>query len=732
MTKASLYPANPAGVPEHLTASSALYKTQTVLLLLLLGLSFLAYFALMVVCVVLPLWAIFLCPEEADPETGIPWPAFKLSALLLTLPCAALSFYMLRNLFRGERVAKEFLVEIHEEDYPRLFDFIQQVCRDVGTQPPAHVYVDYAVNAYVMADVKSILQLLVRGDKGLVIGLGLVNSVNLTEFKALLAHEFGHFAQTGMLIGPFTHKLRHLSYHLVYGANVRRPADGWARHDAHAAWGPGLLRALLWLPRQMVAFMWGIIGFCEGGLSRQMEFNADLMAVRLTGSDAPVHLLYRAHFGGLLFHQAVNDLGVALQAHLYTSDLFYHQSAAERQVRAQNKDARMGQPPELPADPRATSQVFDADAKDAEWTTHPSCHAREQNAKAHYVRSNFNERSAWLLFDNVEALRKQITHKFYRWHFKLPKDVPLADPAAVQGFIDDEYADRAYDPKYHGLYDNRSLFLSDIATLARRCAKHPWTVAELVQAHAALYDTEVKERSALYYQRVEEFQFLNAVRNGWQHSANAEIEFRGYIYDCDEVPQILRKVARELDKDKQWLGRTDRRVFMIYFQMAFHSDRTVATDLFRRYEFHLRLQDIWCELEKLNPLLQAAIEFLNAQHFGNVPAPQFRELLQILREVRAKMQAILASADRLTLPALKNLPPGESLRPLLLEKKLLAALSKSERHIRERWLIRLLNQFNEMKAKTGRVHFKSLAGILALQERIGDEYVRRAGQPTAL
>jgi len=38
---------------------------------------------------------------------------------------------------------------------------------------------------------------------------------------------------------------------------------------------------------------------------------------------------------------------------------------------------------------------------------------------------------------------------------------------------------------------------------------------------------------------------------------------------------------------------------------------------------------------------------------------------------------------------------------------------------------RLLDQFKEMKDKVDRIHFKSLAGVLVLQQKIGDECARR-------
>ena len=77
------------------------------------------------------------------------------------------------------------------------------------------------------------------------------------------------------------------------------------------------------------------------------------------------------------------------------------------------------------------------------------------------------------------------------------------------------------------------------------------------------------------------------------------------------------------------------------------------------------------------------------------------------------------------LPPLRNLPLGQPLRPFLLEKDLVGALSKYEQGVSDRWVKRLLDQFGEMKSNVDRMHHKSLAGILALQEHIGSECEKR-------
>jgi Zn-dependent protease with chaperone function len=727
MAKTSLYPASPADVPDDLTEPSSQYKTQTIMVLFALALFFMLYFGLMFFCVAYTLWALFLCPSDHRPG-GLPWPIIKIIALAFIMPAGVLFIYLVKNLFKFERAQKEFRIEIFEDEHPKLFEFIGHVCEETGAPFPKHVYVDYLVNAAAILDTTSIFTLFLPLGRSLLIGLGLVNTINLTEFKALLAHEFGHFSQKGMKIGNYVYTMRKIVSQVVYGDDIfDRFIIGWSQLDPRIAWPAYICRAVLWILRKILSMMWYVVVFFDLALSRQMEFNADLIAVSLTGSDAPVHLLHRSYIGQASFNQGVNDLRVAMDHHLYTSDLFYHQSAAIRIIRKKNKDPRLEEPPALPDDANEMSQVFEEDDdKVAEmWSTHPSCYDREQNVKANYIRTQFDERSPWLLFDNVEELRERVTYKFYRFYFKIPKDVILADPEEVQGFIDDEHADRTYDAKYQGLYDNRNLVLKDINDMAKEGSKQPWSITELGNTHATLYNAEVKHRSQLYYKRIEELNLLTAVQNGWHRPKDDELEFRSEIYEIDDAKRLLKKVDKELVKDHKWLEAHDRKVFMTYFQMALHINQEVAEELYRRYDFHLELQNIWHELQKQNRPVQAAIAFLNSQQSGQLQSHHFKELLDIFRDAHKTMRGMLKTSLDLTLPALKNLPVGQPLRPFLLEKSLVDGLSKHEQKISERWIIRLIDQFNEMKAKVDRIHFKSLAGILALQEKIGNECTRR-------
>src|SRR6202012_5732895 len=59
--------------------------------------------------------------------------------------------------------------------------------------------------------------------KNLEIGLGLVNSINISEFKAVMAHEFGNFSQKSMKLGSFVYNVNRVIYNMLYDN------QGWSK-----------------------------------------------------------------------------------------------------------------------------------------------------------------------------------------------------------------------------------------------------------------------------------------------------------------------------------------------------------------------------------------------------------------------------------------------------------------------------------------------------------------------
>src|SRR5207249_5688256 len=78
--------------------------------------------------------------------------------------------------------------------------------------------------------------------------------------------------------------------------------------------------------RWVLGAMFRVINFAHASLQRQMEFQADLVAVSVSGSDAIVHGLIRTDFAQQCLDQTGQDLIAAADHNLFTSDLFAHHS----------------------------------------------------------------------------------------------------------------------------------------------------------------------------------------------------------------------------------------------------------------------------------------------------------------------------------------------------------------------------------------------------------------------
>lgn len=721
MAVASYYPPSPPDVPVDLTEPTRAFRNQVTLVLISLIIFLLLYFGLMFLSGLL-IYKIVTWPTP-DARGGGP----VILKSLLVFPCALLFLFLFKNLFKRERAEKTYDIELFEEEQPQLFDFIGRLCEETGAPFPHRVFVNYEVNAYVSYD-KSLFHLFVPAPKNLTIGLGIVNAVNVTEFKALLAHEFGHISQKSMKLGTYVYTALRIIDNLVYGRDwLDRFLDYWRYSDIRIAWPAWGFYGILWTLRKLLGGLFQAIFYLEQARSRQAEFNADLVAVSVTGSDAPVHLLCKCLFADHCFGQVIADLEAARDNKLYTSDLFYHLDKAADYVRRRAKDPKMGLPPELPTDARKSPHVFEPDDDElaAMWSSHPSNFDREENAKYDYIRSTFDERTAWILFDNLDHVRERVTLKFYRFYFMAPRELLVSDAEAIQAFIDEEHAETTYDPKYQGLYDQRNLMPGDVGEQATLANVESKSLATLAQIHLGLYNVEVKHRAQVYNNRIAEHRGLVALANGWERPKNDEFEYRGEWYGVKSAKKLLKRLERELDDDEAWLGELDKKVFDTYYRMAFQMKALWATELLRRYTFHMDLQKIWQRLRSQEGPVYSAIEFLRNSH-GDLHYEHFREILSIFRDAHLELKAGLAAAEDMIFPPLANMPAGQSLRPFLLGKKLVSGLKRSDQSLTGKWIDKFMMQFREVQNKANRLHFKSMGGILALQETIGAEALRQS------
>jgi Zn-dependent protease with chaperone function len=624
-----------------------------------------------------------------------------------------LSLFLVKGLFKWRRSADTPRVETNEKEQPTLFAFIHRICRDTHAPLPHRVYLTPEVNAAVFYN-ESVLSLFLPTPKNLIIGLGLVNQLNLSEFKAVLAHEFGHFSQQSMKLGRYVYTSNRIIAEIVFGRDwLDDLVATLQRLDIRIAVFAWAFTGVLWSVRKTLQGLFRVINFANSALSRQMEYNADLVAVSVTGSDALIHGLARLDFANDALMQAWNDLTVAGDHQLYSRDLFFHQSRACDYLRAARKDASLGQVPALPEDPQLAVQVFQPDDTSVPkmWASHPSNHHREVNAKEHYIRSSIDERSPWLLFHDEAAVREAVTRLTYANSLKR-KEIELKSPEVVQAFIDEEHAETTYNPRYHGLYDHRYITPGNIDELMTSAPAELSDASELVVAQASLYGDELKSRMDAHQARQQEYQLLARLTQGAVELTGKDFQFRGSRHVASDARKLMQQVRGELQADSEWMNSLDRQVFLVHFEMARQLGESVLREMRERYRFHLAVQEIHRVLTAHNNQVNGMLSQIAGQR--QLPQDQYNGCVSVLRLSYNALVEKLAQAAKLQIPPMKNMAPGQLLGPFLLNR----SVGSPPDALEGAWIRGFLETQAEVIDKSQRIHFKSLGGILSLQEEI--------------
>lgn len=705
-----LYPPSIQNAPAGLTNPSGAYRRQVVVVLISLLIFTLFYMALVIAS---GFGTVLLIVAGG-------WPASILTGIIF--------LFLIKGVFKslGSKEERDMRIEVTEQEHPKLFAFLRKLCADTGAPFPHRVFLTADVNASVFYN-GSMLSVFLPGKKNLLIGLGLVNGLTLDEFKAVLAHEFGHFAQSSMRIGSYVYSTNRVIYDLVY---ERDQFDdflaGWRRTNIRLAIFAYIITGVLWVLRKIMQGAYRLINLWESALSREMEFHADLVAVSVTGSDSLIHALKKLSFLSTSLGQTAQDLRSASEHRLFTDDLYLHHAQAGQYLRRRLNEPQLGLVPALPEAPIKPPNLFtrenaDTVDQDGMWASHPSHFDREVNAKRHYLRSVLDDRSPWLLFSNPESLRKRMTERFYRYGMDL-KPINMAPAQQVQAFLDEEHDEMLQNPRYQGLYDGRPLSIpADQLTLLANDPALPTMPAGRIQTLTdTLYKATYKDWLEGHFKRKEEEELLEALKSGDTKTKGETFAFRNRRYRPTEVPNLLKMIEGELEADKNWLRGFDREVFLVHLRMA----QLVGSgddDLFQRYYFHLNLQDIFESVYLEEARLIMLFQMLSTKE-SRLSSDDFEGVVRNLRQAHQNIALALNRAHALAMPPLQNMRAGIPVSDYLLQEPFVPPLPPEVSSLDGKWPGALMKQIGSMKSRCRRLYFKSMGAILSRQETIFESY----------
>lgn len=317
-----IYPESPAGVVDDVTEPSADFKKDVASVI-----GYLFLFA--VTYIVLLLAGLALSVLLGITGLGIVYYVHNIMAIVFGLGLAGVGlmvcYFLIKFLFANKKEDNSKCVEVTEAEYPLLFEFVRKLSIETGTQFPKHIYIIPDVNASVSYD-SNIKSLIFPVRKNLSIGLGLVNMTNLSEFKAVLAHEFGHFSQESMRAGSYIYQANKVIYNMLYdNEGYGTIINKWANiHPSFALCASAtvkIVQAIQWILQQV----YGSMNKAYMSLSRQMEFHADAVAARVSGSNNCIHALRRLEFADAAYNHAIGKYNAKLKEQCKAINVYSHQ-----------------------------------------------------------------------------------------------------------------------------------------------------------------------------------------------------------------------------------------------------------------------------------------------------------------------------------------------------------------------------------------------------------------------
>lgn len=585
MPDMSFYPSNPLQVSPELTHPAASFRKQAIRVIGAIFLFCFVYLLLLLLAVGL---AALCITAGVFLITRLP----KLITLILGVGIIGVGvmvlIFLVKFVFARQSSHNPNRVQIFEEDHPDLFAFIRQLTIDTNTPMPRKVFIVPDVNAAVFYD-SSFWSMFLPVKKNLEIGLGLVNVLNLSEFKMVLAHEFGHFSQRSMKLGSYVFTMNKAIYNMLYeNQGYDKTLNAWANIHSIFALTATLTVWIARLIQSVLRSMYSVINLQYMSLSREMEFHADAVAVSVTGSAIATSAMRRIEYVNNGMNYCINKAGELAGNNSAMRNMF------ETQRKVNHYFADINQIEVVDGLPHITNESLSKFTgsrlkyKD-QWATHPSIEEREERFRLADVENEADSRSAWILFKDKTALEESMTRHYFSVNFP---DTEVKEMVDSQTLIDGvkQYRELYEFPAvFNDFYDNRIFAKID-----------PGRNVPAANSFAELYDPAVVKRIRRYFQNTHDLAYLQAI--GRKEIDVKYFQFDQHHYTINDTDQVIKELESEIEKDREWLLDTDHAAY------RFHQQQPASAELQLAYEQVIALQE---ENVGLNELVQKILGRVN-------------------------------------------------------------------------------------------------------------------------
>lgn len=450
------YPPAPASIDYSKLEPTSAFKKQVGNVVFNIFLFFIVYILLILLSIGLAIACVAGCIAIISASPGFITIALGLGMLGLGI---AVFVFLVKFIFAQTKVDNSMKVEITKETEPTLFAFIEQLTKETKTPFPKKIFISADVNASVSYN-SNFWSMFLPVRKNLDIGLGLVNSVNISEFKAVMAHEFGHFSQRSMKLGSFTYNVNRVIYNMLYNNNsYNNFLKSWSEISGYFALFASITAGIANGIRSILNEMYKIINKSYLALSREMEFHADAVAASVAGGNNLISSLNRLELAGSCYNTTLEHANTWLKEKKYSANIFPHHLTIIQAVATEHELKILEGLPEVSSHFLESFSRSRVNYKD-QWASHPSLQERTLHLNNLQMNVEPLHTSAWVLFKDAPALQKQLTQLIYG-EAKNGEGLSEKEQDYFNSWYEKENASAKLPAAYNGFYNGRIISTKD-------------------------------------------------------------------------------------------------------------------------------------------------------------------------------------------------------------------------------------------------------------------------------
>lgn len=528
---------------------------------------------------------------------------------------ASVFFFLIKFIFAVSKNENPGRVEITEASQPRLFAFIRKLTEETKTPFPKKIFVSPDVNACVFYN-SSFWSMFLPVRKNLEIGLGLVNSLNISEFKAVLAHEFGHFTQQSMKLGSFTYNTNRIIHNMLYeNSSYGNFLSKWGNVSGWLAFFAGITIKIAQGIQWILRGMYKLIIKNYYSMSREMEYHADAVAASVSGGDNLVSALRRLEVASSCYQTAIEEANVQLKEKKKSKNIFGNQLVVFRSI-GKDYDLPMGG-----GIPEVSAQFLNSFSKSRinfkdQWASHPTLEERKGKLDELGLRIAAVDRNAWEIFDNPEVLQEELTDNLYPTMNSAEK-LEHYDVKQFEQIWTNRQEGYSLPEIYNGFYKGRYIELRewDLNTVCNSVEGLKFEEI-FTPANGKLHESIHSNESDL--------ELVKAIKE--KRLEVKTFDFDGQKYLASQCDFVISVIQNETNHQKELLARLDKEAYCYFYQYG----RQAKEQFRRNYE---DFKTISIEYEDFVEVANKAINSLQPLYHGSVTIGLVQSIIADIKEI---------------------------------------------------------------------------------------------------